>query len=141
MSQTESNSGIDGRHIVIFDGVCNLCNGSVSFIIKRDPKGKFVFIPMQSSLAEELIVKYSVAKVGVDTFLVIKDDRAYVYSDAALEIAKELSGIWAALYLLRFVPRVVRNGCYKTIARNRYKLFGRTNTCMVPTEEISSRFL
>lgn len=78
---------MDNRHIVIFDGVCNFCNGAVNFIIKRDPEGVFAFTPMQSELARELVVKFNVPNVGVDTFLLIKNDRCYTFSDAALEVA------------------------------------------------------
>jgi len=131
----------DGRHIVIFDGVCNLCNGSVSFIIKRDPKNKFVFTPVQGEFAQQLIEKDALENVGEDTFLLIKDGQHFMYSDAALEIAKNLSGLWPLLYILRFLPRFIRDSLYKMIARNRYRLFGRTDTCMVPTEDMRSRFV
>ncbi len=132
---------MDNRPIVIFDGVCNLCNGAVNFIIKRDPEGVFAFTPMQSDLAQELINKHKIHNVGVDTFLLIKNDQCYVFSSAALEIAKDLSGFWYAFNIFKFVPIIIRDFLYKLFARNRYTLFGRQETCMVPTEGMRSRFV
>lgn len=132
---------MDNRHIVIFDGVCNFCNGAVNFIIKRDPNGVFSFTPMQSNLAQELMNKHEIPNVGIDTFLLIKNDQCFVFSSAALEIAKELSGFWYIFNIFKFVPSIVRDFIYKVFARNRYVLFGRQETCMVPTEEVRSRFV
>jgi len=125
---------MDNRHIVIFDGVCNFCNGAVNFIIKRDPEGIFAFTPMQSGLARELMN-------NIDTFLLIKNERCFVFSSAALEIAKDLTGFWYVFKIFKFVPNIIRDFFYKMFARNRYALFGRQETCMVPTEEIRSRFV
>lgn len=132
---------MDNRYIVIFDGVCNFCNGAVNFIIKRDPEGVFAFTPMQSELARELMGKYSVPNVGVDTFLLIKNGQCFVFSSAALEISRDLTGFWYLFYVLRLVPSPIRDTCYKLFARNRYKLFGRKDTCMVPSKEVKSRFV
>jgi len=132
---------MDKRYIVIFDGVCNFCNGAVNFIIKRDPEAVFAFTPMQSELARELVVKFNVPNVGVDTFLLIKNDRCYVFSDAALEIARNLAGLWFLFNVFKIVPRPIRDAAYKLFARNRYKLFGRTEACMVPSDEVRSRFV
>jgi len=131
----------DDRHIVIFDGVCNFCNGSVNFIIKRDPTGKFAFAPMQSGLAQRLAAEQGLTDMGVETFLLVKNDRCYLYSDAALEITKDLSGLWRMLVILRIIPRFIRDWFYKLFARNRYAIFGKANACMVPTEELKSRFI
>ena len=132
---------MDNRHIVIFDGVCNFCNGAVNFIIRRDPEGVFAFTPMQSELARELTVRFNVPNVGVDTFLLIKNDRCYVFSDAALEISRNLTGLWFLFNVFKIVPRPFRDAAYKLFARNRYKLFGRTEACMVPSDEVRSRFV
>ncbi len=132
---------MDNRHIVIFDGVCNLCNGAVNFIINRDPEGVFAFTPMQSDLAQELMNKHKIHNVGIDTFLLIKNDQCFVFSSAALEIAKDLSGLWYTFNILKFVPRIIRDFIYKQFARNRYTLFGRQETCMVPTKRVKSRFI
>lgn len=132
---------MDNRHIVIFDGVCNFCNSAVNFIIKRDPDGIFAFTPMQSDLAHELTERFKVQNVSVDTFVLIKNDQCYVFSDAALEIAKDLKGLWFLFNVVKIVPRPIRDAAYKLLARNRYKLFGKTDTCMVPSEEVKSRFV
>ena len=129
------------QRIVVFDGVCNFCNGSVNFIIKRDSAGKFCFTPMQSAFAQALVKKYPFADSSEDTFLLVKDDRVFVRTDAALEIAKELDGYWHLCRALRFIPRAIRDWCYRLFARNRYKLFGRTDACIVPSSEVRTRFI
>jgi predicted DCC family thiol-disulfide oxidoreductase YuxK len=132
---------MDNRHILIFDGVCNFCNGAVNFIINRDPDGLFAFTPMQSDLARELMEKHKIQNVGIDTFLLIKNEQCFVFSSAALEIAKDLTGVWYIFNVFRLVPSVVRDFIYKVFAHNRYALFGRQDTCMVPTKAMRSRFL
>jgi predicted DCC family thiol-disulfide oxidoreductase YuxK len=132
---------MDNRYIVIFDGVCNFCNGAVNFIIKRDPEGVFAFSPMQSDLAQELMDKHEIYNVGVDTFLLIKNKQCFVFSSAALEIAKDLRGFWFLFNIFSLIPSRIRDFFYKMFARHRYTLFGRQETCMVPTEELKSRFV
>ncbi|HAZ99334.1 MAG TPA: thiol-disulfide oxidoreductase [Halomonas sp.] len=132
---------MDNRYIVIFDGVCNFCNGAVNFIINRDPEGTFAFTPMQSELAQELTQRFNVPDVGMDTLVLIKAGKCYVLSDAALEIAKDLKGPWRFCYAFKVVPRPIRDAIYKLFARNRYTLFGKKEACMVPTVEVKSRFV
>lgn len=129
------------RHIVIFDGVCNVCNSAVNFIIKRDPDAIFAFTPMQSDLAHELMTKHKIDNPGIDTFLLIKNDACLVFSSAALEIAKDLTGYWYLFTVFKIVPSSIRDFFYKLFARNRYKLFGRQDSCIVPSEEVKSRFI
>lgn len=132
---------MDNRHIVIFDGVCNFCNAAVNFIIARDPAGVFVFTPMQSDLAQALIVKYGIDRVGVDTLLLIKNDQCFVFSSAVLEIAGDLTGYWYWFKIFRWVPVPIRDFFYKLLARYRYSLFGKQDQCMLPTPEVRSRFI
>ena len=132
---------MDNRHIVIFDGVCNFCNGAVNFIVERDPEGKFAFTPMQSELAQELVEKYGISNVGFDTFLLIKNGECFIWTNAAIEIAKELDGHWWFCTIFKIVPRPVRDWFYRLFARNRYALFGRTDQCMTPTQELAKRFV
>jgi predicted DCC family thiol-disulfide oxidoreductase YuxK len=132
---------MDNRHIVIFDGVCNFCNGAVNFIIKRDPDGVFAFTPMQSDLAHELMSQHKIHYVGIDTLLLIKNNQCFVFSSAALEISKDLSGFWYLFNIFKFVPSPIRDFFYKVLARHRYTLFGKQETCMVPTDEVRSRFV
>jgi len=132
---------INGRHLVIFDGVCNFCNGTVNFIINRDAKGVFCFSPMQSDLAKQLAGKHLIKDVGVDTLLLLKNNTTYTRSNAALEIAKDLTGYWYLLNIFKIIPRPVRDFFYRVVARNRYALFGKRNECMVPTDAVRSRFV
>lgn len=129
------------RRVIVFDGVCNFCNGTVRFIWRRDPNALFQFTPMQSVLAKELVMEYGIDNVGLDTFVLIKSGKAYTMTDAAMEIAKDLSGGWWLFNILRIVPSPVRDYFYRLFARNRYKFFGRTNECEVPSQELRSRFI
>lgn len=132
---------MDDRHIVIFDGACNFCNGAVNFIIKRDPAGRFAFTPIQSATGQELINQYGAALVGFDTFLLVKDGQCFERTDAALEITKDLSGLWHWFRVFKGIPKPFRDYLYRLFARNRYRLFGRRDSCMVPTPDVRERFL
>lgn len=128
------------QNIVVFDGVCNFCNGAVNFIIARDPEAIFTFAPMQSEFAKALMHKHGIRNVGIDTFLLVKDDQCYLFSSAALEITKSLTGYWYLFNVFKIIPAPIRDFFYKLFARNRYALFGRTDSCMVPTKEVLARF-
>jgi predicted DCC family thiol-disulfide oxidoreductase YuxK len=127
--------------IVLFDGVCNLCSRSVQFIIQRDPEGRFRFASLQSPLGEELRARHGIDPQAVDSVLLVEGGRWYKESDAALRIARGMSGAWKLLWPLRFVPRFLRDGAYRVIARNRYRWFGKQETCWLPTPELRGRFL
>ena len=122
---------MENQYIVIFDGVCNFCNGAVKFIIT----------PMQTQLAQNLMQKHQVYNVGIDTFLLIKNEQCYVFSTAALEISKDLKGLWFLFNVFRILPAAFRDYFYKLFARNRYQLFGRQQSCMVPADEVKSKFI
>lgn len=126
---------------MIFDGVCNFCNGAVRFICKRDPQGLFVFTPMQSELARALIEEHGIHNVGIDTFLLIKDGKCHIWTDAAMEIASDLTGAWWLFNVFRIVPAGIRDYFYRLFARNRYRLFGRTDRCEIPSQEWRNRFI
>ena len=128
-------------HIIIFDGICNFCNASVNFIIKRDPQAIYKFTPMQSELAQQLMAEHGIADADLDTFVLIKNGQCHVRTDAALEIAKDLSGFWHLCGAFRILPGPLRDFCYRLLAKNRYRLFGKRESCMVPTPEIRSRFV
>lgn len=132
---------LDNSHIVLFDGQCNLCNGLVQFIIKRDPKAKFKFAALQSTVGKRLIQDVGLFEKGMDTIVLIQNGTAYLRSDAAWRIARELTGGWPAAYLLRFFPRCIRDAVYSFVAQRRYRWFGQQETCMTPTIDIASRFL
>ena len=126
--------------IILFDGVCNLCNGSVLFIIRRDPKSKFRFAALQSDFGMAKLRHYGIPPGMLNSIILIQHGKAHQKSNAALEIAKNLSGLWPAMYVFKIIPRVVRDWVYDLIARNRYKLFGRRDECMIPTPELKARF-
>jgi len=127
--------------IILFDGVCNLCNGSVLFVIKRDPKDQFRFAALQSEVGQELIAKYQIDTAHTDSIVLIENNKAYVKSTAALRVARELTGGWPMLSGFLIVPAVIRNWVYDFIAHNRYKWYGKQDSCMIPTPELKEKFL
>lgn len=127
--------------IVLFDGVCNFCNGSVNFVIEHDKAGYFKFAPLQSEIGEKLLAKHEIDKFDTDSVILVEDGKAYTHSTAALRIARRLDGIWSYGNLFIAVPKTIRDFFYKLFARHRYSLFGRQDTCMIPTPEVRARFL
>lgn len=127
--------------IILFDGICNFCNGSVNFIIENDKKDYFKFAPLQSEIAQELLEKYDINKDETDSVVLIENDRAYTRSTAVLKVAQKLGGIYSLLYGLIIVPKFIRDFFYETFAKYRYKLFGKKDVCMMPTPEIRNKFL
>ena len=127
--------------VVVFDGVCNLCNRSVRFILRHEAEPQIQFAPLQSPAGARLLRQHDFSVDDLRTFVLVSGERAYVRSDAAIRIARHLKGGWKFLGLLRIVPRPLRDWAYDVVARNRYRWFGRTDTCMVPTPELRSRFL
>jgi predicted DCC family thiol-disulfide oxidoreductase YuxK len=126
---------------VLFDGVCNLCNASVRFVIARDPSARFRFAALQSPAAAVLLRDASVPVPLPDSVVLIEDGRAYVKSDAALRIARRLRFPWPIAYGFVVVPRFIRDRIYDVIAAHRYRWFGRRDVCMVPTPDLVRRFL
>lgn len=126
--------------LVLFDGVCHLCNRSVQFILDRDPRGVFRFAPLQSALGRRLLHAHGFADGWYDGIVLIEKGRCWVKSTAALRIAGRLPFPWKLLVVLRLVPRVVRDAVYDIIARYRYRWFGRGETCRLPTPELRDRF-
>lgn len=126
--------------VIFFDGVCNLCNGAVQFVIERDRKNYFKFAALQSDFAINKLSNYSLQVKQGDSFVLLENGKVYEQSTAALRVAKRLNGLWLLLYVFIIIPPFIRNWVYKFIARNRYKWFGRQETCWVPTPELRSRF-
>jgi predicted DCC family thiol-disulfide oxidoreductase YuxK len=126
--------------IILFDGVCNLCNGAVQFIIKHDSKKQFTFASLQSTAAHQLLNELSLIP-SMKTMVLIKGKRAVEKSNAALEIARQLDGAWRWLYVLKIVPRCMRDAVYTLVANSRYRLFGKRDSCWLPTPELESRFI
>ena len=119
-------------HIVVFDGMCNLCSAVVDFITARDPRNAFGFVPMQSPRGQQLLEAQGVSIDQVDTFLLMVNGDALVRSDAAIAIAAELRRPWNLLATLRLVPRPVRDRVYSLVAKNRYRWFGKRTRCKLP---------
>ena len=127
--------------IFLFDGVCKFCNAGVNFIIDRDVRKRFRFAPLQSDAGQALLRRFGKRTDDFDTAVVVEHGRAYVKSSAALRIARHLGGPWALLTLLFAVPPFLRDGAYDLLARNRYRWFGKADTCRMPTPDVRDRFL
>lgn len=126
--------------IVLFDGVCNFCNGAVNFIINHDREKRFKFAALQSGIGQELKSKYGIGD-DIDSIVLIEDDRAYLHSTAGLRVARGLGGIWSIGYAFIIVPEFIRDWFYRIFAKYRYRLFGRQEACMLPTPAVRERFL
>lgn len=126
--------------IVLFDGVCNFCNGAVNFIIRHDADKKFRFAPLQSEIGQELKAKHDIGD-DVDSIVLVENDKAYLHSTAGLRIARTIGGIWSLGYVFIIVPAFIRDWAYKLFAKHRYRLFGRQDACMLPTPDVRERFL
>lgn len=132
---------IESHKIILFDGVCNLCNGAINYVIKRDQKNVFKFAALQSEIGQELTAKFKIDGSKVDSIILIDGDKHYEKSTAALYIAKHLSGAYPLLFGFIIVPKYIRNAVYDYVARNRYKWFGKKDKCMIPTAELKNKFL
>lgn len=131
-----------GQEVILFDGVCNLCNGAVNFVIDRDKKGRFKFASLQSQFAKERLRTTEIDSSKLDTIVLLKPDgRVKSKSSAALEIARRLSGLWPLLYVFIILPPFIRDWGYDLIAKNRYRWFGRTDQCRMPSKELLHRFI
>lgn len=126
--------------IILFDGECNFCEKSVQFIIKRDPNGYFKFASLQSEIGKKLRKKYNVPE-HIDSLLLIEQDKWYDKSSAALRICKNLKGFYKISFVFLIIPKPIRDFFYDILAKNRYKWFGKTNHCVIPSQKIRNRFL
>ena len=127
--------------LILFDGVCNLCNGFVQFIIRRDPAGRFRFAALQSEAGQALLAAHGLAPVAEpESVLLLSGGRLYSHSDAVLRIARELGGPWRLLGVGQLLPRRWRDAAYRFVARHRYRWFGRQDSCWLPTPELKARF-
>ena len=128
-------------NVILFDGICNLCNGFVDFVIARDRAAHFAFASLQSEAARRVLSDVNVEHPLPDSFVLVEDGRVFARSDAALRIARRLGFPWGLAYPLMVVPRPLRDWAYDVVARNRYHWFGRRETCRVPTPDLRRRFL
>jgi predicted DCC family thiol-disulfide oxidoreductase YuxK len=127
--------------ILLFDGVCNLCNRLVQFIIKRDPCGKFKFASLQSEAGQVVLKDMGLPTSDFDSFVYVEKGRVFLKSAAALHVLKALGGGWKFLYFFMILPKPLRNLVYDLVAKNRYRIFGKRSFCMVPDNAIQRRFL
>lgn len=127
--------------MIVFDGVCTLCSRWVRFVILRDARARFRFAPLQTPAGAALLQRHGIDPHDVRTFLLVKAGRAYLRSDAVIEIARDLGAGWSWLRALHLVPRTWRDALYDLLARHRYRWFGRQQHCMTPDEGMRARFL
>jgi predicted DCC family thiol-disulfide oxidoreductase YuxK len=131
----------DSRKIVLFDGVCNLCNSTVQFILKRDKKKQFVFSSLQGKTGTALMQQFGLPEGVYNSFMLVENGKLYTRSAGALRVLKLLGGGWRLLYAFIIIPTFIRNAVYNWIARNRYKWFGKEESCWLPLPQWKDRFL
>ena len=129
------------NNVIFFDGVCNLCNSSVNFVIDRDPEAKFTFAPLQSDFAKNALKNEDTDSYNLESIVFLSNGKFYRRSRAALEIARRMRGAWPMMYVFIIVPGFVRDFIYNWIAKNRYKWFGKREFCRIPTPELKTRFV
>ena len=130
------------KKIILFDGLCNLCNSSVQFLIKRDSKDIFRFVSLQSELGKELLSKLPIAIQKTDSIILYESEAVFYYkSQAVFQIIKSLGGLFNLLLIFKLLPHSIHDFIYDYIAKNRYHWFGKKEQCLVPTKEIQSKFL
>jgi len=127
--------------VILFDGICNFCNGVVKFIIKRDPAKKFRFASLQSGFGRSQLIRFHLNPESIHSFVVIDGEVFRERSDAALHIARHLGAPWRALLVFKILPKFLRDAAYNVVASNRYKIFGRKDSCMIPTPDLKERFI
>jgi len=132
----------ENKKIILFDGVCNLCNNAINFIIEHDKKDVFRFASLQSDLGKKMVSERGIDPEVLDSIILIEPGVAYYEkSTAALKIAKDLSGGYSLLSYFSFLPNFIRDGVYDIVAANRYSWFGKKESCMIPTPELKGKFL
>ncbi|MDT0551737.1 thiol-disulfide oxidoreductase DCC family protein [Urechidicola vernalis] len=132
---------ITPQPLILFDGICNLCNSSVQFVLKKDKNKQFIFASIQSDAAKEILLQFSKNNSDLGSIFLIHKDHLYTKSSAILRIGKLLGRFYSLAIIFWVVPKPIRNWVYDYIAKNRYKWYGKKDECMIPTPEIKSRFL
>jgi len=131
----------DLKPILLFDGVCNLCNNSVQFIIRNDKQGKIRFAALQSDTGQKLLKLHGLSTKQLQSLVLIENGKAYTHSTGALRVARLLDGGWSLLYGFVIVPAFIRNVIYRFVGANRYKWFGKKDNCMMPAPALKARFM
>lgn len=135
------SSDLKDKGLVMFDGVCNFCNSSINFIIRNDKTDHFRFLTLQSERGQKIIKQYNLDPENLQTVILLENGRIYTRSTAALRIARKLKGGWKLFYGFIIVPAVLRDFFYNIISKNRYKWWGKKESCMIPTPEVRQKFL
>jgi predicted DCC family thiol-disulfide oxidoreductase YuxK len=132
----------DDSQIVFFDGVCNLCEGTVQFLLKRNKKKNLMFASLQSNSGQQMLNHFNLPLNNFNSFVFVENGKLYQRSTGALRVTRYLGGLWPLLYyMFIIVPPFIRNAVYNLVARNRYKWFGEKNECWLPTPDLKKRFL
>jgi len=134
-------SDAPNRPLILFDGVCNLCNSAVNFIIDRDPGAQLTFAPLHSPTGNMMLTRFGLADDALGSIVLVENGNCYRRSTAALRIARYLKGLWSILFVFILIPRPLRDLIYDWIARNRYRWFGQRDSCRLPGPEIAGRFV
>jgi len=127
--------------VILFDGVCNLCSSAVAFIIKRDQSARYKFATLQSETTKKLISKFNLSPDKLDSIILIENDKYFIKSTAVIRICRDLGALWPLVYILILIPKSLRDYVYDFVAKNRFRWFGKKDQCMIPDEELESRFL
>ncbi|MES2760617.1 MAG: DCC1-like thiol-disulfide oxidoreductase family protein [Bacteroidota bacterium] len=135
------NNILKNKTILLFDGYCNLCHSSVQFVLKHEKNTEIYFTSLQSSVGIEILNYYKIDPAKTDSLVLIEKNKAYTKSSAALRITKYLKGIYSLGFAFIIVPAFVRNWIYDFIAKNRYKWYGKQESCIIPDENLAKRFL
>jgi predicted DCC family thiol-disulfide oxidoreductase YuxK len=134
-------NNFNSKSVVLFDGVCNLCNSSLNFIISNDKKAHFLFASLQSDAAKEILLQFPEKKINFNTIVLIDQGKYYEKSTAVARICKRLDGLYKFLYFMVIIPKFIRDGLYNFIAKKRYKWYGKREKCRIPAPELRNRFL
>jgi|TARA_B110000908_G_C10266295_1_gene464303 predicted DCC family thiol-disulfide oxidoreductase YuxK len=127
--------------LVLFDGVCNLCNSSVQYVIKHDRYNKFKFASLQSDAAKEILLQFNENNSDLNSIILIDNNKIFKKSLAVLRLLKILGGVYTLLYIFIIIPKPLRDWVYDYIAKNRYKWYGKKDSCMIPTKELKNKFI
>ncbi|UTW64703.1 thiol-disulfide oxidoreductase DCC family protein [bacterium SCSIO 12741] len=127
--------------MILFDGLCHLCSGAVQFVLERDKHNRFHFAPLQGEIGQRILTEQGKNTTDFDSFVLVQNGRFYERSTAALKVAQAMPGLWPMLGVFLMVPRVIRDAVYNTVARNRYRWFGKKESCWIPRPEWTAKFL
>jgi predicted DCC family thiol-disulfide oxidoreductase YuxK len=135
------NDILKNKTILLFDGYCNLCHSSVQFVLKHEKKQELYFASLQSPIGVEILTYYKINSTKIDSLVLIEKNKAYTKSSAALKLSKHLKGLYSLGFIFMIIPTFIRNWVYDFIAKNRYKWYGKKNSCLIPDEKLAKRFL